>query len=198
MQSKQLDKETLTELIESMSPGETTFINEPLEPIKHLFHDVDVTINMVGVNFKITKPKVKRQSKMGDIVNILKSYKTGKQFVDFDLAYVRQIVSKYNGRNGDKFKVMQLDGLVHVYKEIEDCEFIHEYQYLGLKDDFDIRLDKMKGKIKPSSFFDPEVGKSQVLESEFPNTEPMKTVTEERLKTESTDSNIIEEDEEMI
>lgn len=144
-----LTVESIKATVAQMNQNESVFMPYQINDVKHLFEGIDVNIiPLDNGQFKMMLPHVKTQSKMSQIVDLLRNYQRSMVVVPFDIAYVRQIVSKYNAANEKDFKVGTHGDDVVVYREFEEWDVITQDEFDEYERDMVERIGEMRGRIE--------------------------------------------------
>ena len=166
---KQLTHESIKSMVEQMNPGESMLIPYNLEQSVDLMHGINVNIIPIdNESFKIQKPNKKGPSKFAQITRLLENYKRGEMIVPFEIAYVRQVVSKYNSKHAiGRFTIKCENDNVFVSKHIKHWNEITESEFNQYENEVIHELANLKRKIVVESEFVPLVLDDEINENQL-------------------------------
>ncbi|MBL4809060.1 MAG: hypothetical protein JKY43_03255 [Phycisphaerales bacterium] len=135
-------------LVQSLEPGESITILSTPEEIKEICMDINVRIFFKDNDlFTVKCMEIEKKSKAKEIKSILSDYKRESVAVDYDSAYVRLVVSNWNKKHSDSFKVHVERGVVYVFKQFEDWIEITQDEFDEWSSSMKEKFDLMQSKI---------------------------------------------------
>lgn len=144
--------------IAEIDSGESAIIFGTRDEIENVCKDLHSEYEVEQVYMdacKVTKLKRVVVSAKKQIENALDDYTHGTVEIDQDPIYVRAIVSSYNKDNKTSFKVTaKKGGKPEIFLDIMDRVAIKQSEYNKHLAETEIRLQALRGRIKPDEFFE--------------------------------------------